>query len=125
MSAPPQPPSQDELAKRRQPVYHIDPQTVNNKEEERAKSWAMEVMRKNEFRLDTTKWKVGQIIWSGEPKPEDVDIQQIYPFPKLRWIIYRGGPIIGNRPPFSTDNCFSIMLLSGNKLLFTTTCVKI
>ena len=83
-------PDPEELKKRREKKYLVNPKDVTKKDEMRIRAWAGEIMRENEHRLDK-KVADKKIVWSGEVKPEAIDIKNIYPFPDLNWIIYRNG----------------------------------
>jgi len=106
------PPPDDIQEERRKPKYIIDPKDVTKKDDLRARAWAASVIRKYESRL-TNKVKDGTILHSGFVDPEDIDVANIYPFPDLHWIIYyRGG-------------LFHLALISGRRLLFTSSFLKV
>lgn len=92
--------------------FIIDPTEFKANDVTRAKQWAREKMKKYEGKLNY-EWNDRAIIASGEIEPEEIDIKTIYPFPNLRWIIYRN------------ELNFTIMLLSGKKLLLSSTFAKI
>ncbi len=98
------PPPEDELEKRREPKYIIDPKSVKPVEDARIRAWFASVMTKNEHRL-SDKWQHREIVWTESIKPEDVDIQQVYPYPDLHYVIYRD------------RNLWSIMLMSQRTML--------
>lgn len=110
-------PDPEELKRRRQPKYIVDQKDITQKDNMRAKSWAAEIMSRNESKLNQHRFKNRQIVTSGDVKPESVDIMNIYPFPNLHWIIYRNDQ--------GENIMWSISLLSGKKLLFTSTFAKI
>ena len=108
----------EESEKRSKEVpYIIDPKEVAIKDKTRVQQWCREMMKKHESKLDLNKWKPKDIVASGDVEPEDIDIRNVYPFPNLHWIIYRGGPPFYPR----ADQCFSIMILSGKTYLFAST----
>ena len=106
------PPGPEELQKRKQPKYIIDPREVSSKDDERVRKWGVEVMKKHEFRLNS-KFRDKQIVYRGEVDPEDIDIRNLYPFKDLNWIIFRDGKF------------WSLMLRSKEKLLALLTYAKI
>lgn len=110
-------PDPEELKRRRQPKYVVDQKDITVKDNLRAKQWAAEIMSRNESKLNANRFKNRQIVTSGDVKPESVDIMNIYPFPNLHWIIYRSD--------YGSNIMWSISLLSGKKLLFTSTFAKI
>lgn len=85
------PPSPDEIQKRRQPKYIIDPRSVKKEEETRVRQWALALMNKHEDKLKK-KTPNKHVVWSGTVEPEDIDIRQVYPFKELNWVIYRDDP---------------------------------
>ncbi len=108
-------PDSEELEKRRKldpTKYIISPHDVSPKDDLRARQWAAEVMKRNESKL-SYKWKDREVITSGEVEPEAIDVRNIYPFPNLRWLIYRNKQL------------FDLMLISGEKLLFISSFAKI
>jgi hypothetical protein len=106
------PPDDEELKKRREPKFIIDPKDVAKKDDSRARAWAAELMSKHE-RFFTDKIPDGRIIARGDVEPEAIDVRNIYPFPNLNWIIFR------------RRGLFHLMLLSGHRLLFTSSFAKI
>lgn len=110
------PPPDNELHKRRQPTFIVNPADVIPKDETRARQWAATVMKKHESKLNPHRFKNRAIVTSGEIEPENVDIKAVYPFPDLNWIIFRSD---------SKDTImWSIMLRSKSRVLFTTTFAK-
>lgn len=67
----------------------IDPYDVKPKDFKRIHAWAHGVISKHEHLLKNEKYKVGKIIARDGLKPEDLDVQQFYPFKGLWWLIYK------------------------------------
>ena len=105
-------PPEDELKKRRQPKFIIDPRQITQKDHNRVRAWAAEIMSKNEHKLNN-KFKDREIVTSGEVEAEAIDIRSIYPFQELNWYIFRDGPR------------WSLMLRSHHRILFTASYAKI
>jgi len=121
-------PSDDELKKRRKLTpnkYIVDPTGVSLKDEQRVKNWAAEMIGKHEHKLNVHHFKNKQIVTSGVVEPEAVDIGSIYPFPDMRWMIFRDD----RRIQRVRQVMWSIMLTTRQKnherILFTTTFAKI
>lgn len=93
-------------------AYILNPNEVAEKEEVRMRRWAASLMQKHEHKF-TPKWKDRQIITSGEVEPEAIDVRAIYPYPDLRWIIWKN------------KNLWSFMLLSKYRMLFNVDFAKI
>lgn len=95
----------------RQEKYHNDrrwilnPAEVKIIDEQRMKTWAREVMARNEYKFGDH-WKNKQVVASGEIEPEELDVPAIYKFDDLYWFI------------FKNDSMYSIRVLAGEKLLF-------
>ncbi len=106
-------PSEEELKKRREKKWIIDPLDVAESEDKRVKAWASEIMSKNEHKLDHKKFKDHEIVTGGVVEPEAIDMRLIYPFPELNWLIYRN------------NNLWSLMLRSKEKMLCTITYAQI
>ena len=85
-----QKPSPEEQERRRKPPTIVKIKDVTTNNETRLRTWALEVMKKNEFRLNK-KTRNKKIVWSGVVEPEDIDIKAIYPFEDLNWVIFRDG----------------------------------
>lgn len=101
--------------KEQKPVY-INPKDVSAKDEQRVRQWAGDMLRKHESKFNA-KCKNRFIIASGEIEPESIDIINIYPFQNLHWIIYRND--------INGHVMWSISLLSGHRMLFTSTYAKL
>ena len=121
-------PSDDELKKRRKLTpekYIVDPKGVSLKDDRRVRNWAAETIKKHEHRMNVHHFKNKQIVTSGEVGPEAVDIGSIYPFPDLRWMIFRDD----RRIDCAWQVMWSIMLTTRQngheRILFTTTFAKI
>ena len=107
-------PSDEILKKRRIPdKWIIDPKDVKEKDDARVRKWGVEIMKKNEFRLNPNKFRNKQIVYRGEIDAEDIDIRNLYPFKELNWIIFKDGKL------------WSLMLRSKEKLLALLTYSKI
>jgi hypothetical protein len=105
-------PPTDELEKRREPRYILNPKDVAVKGEQRIRQWAGEKMSKNEHKFND-RWTNGQIVASGIVEPEEIDIGAIYPFPDLWWLIHRDGKF------------WTFVLLSKKRMLFKIQYAKI
>lgn len=105
-------PPEEELKKRREPKYVLDPKEVGPEGEARIRQWALEKMLKNEHKFNN-KWRDNQIITSGDVEPEAIDVRAIYPFPELQWYIYKDGKF------------WTFMLLSKHRMLFKIQYAKI
>lgn len=81
-------PTPEELKKLREPKYIVDIKQIQDKDILRIKAFASEIMTKHESKLDN-RWKIREIVTSGEIEPENIDVRAIYPFKDLNWIIYR------------------------------------
>lgn len=87
----------------------VNTDNISKKDIQRLFSWSQELIAKNEYRLSAD-IKPGTIIATGEIKPEDIDVGEIYNFCEdLRWRIWRW------HQPVSA--CWCVMLLSGHKIL--------
>jgi len=106
------PPPDDEVNKRREPKFVINPYEVSQKEDLRARGWAKELMQKYEYKL-TNKVPEGTILMRGEVEPEAIDVRQVYNFPNLHWII------------FYRRSMFHLVLLSGHRVLFVSSFLKV
>ncbi len=106
-------PPRDEMERRREQQWIIDPIEVAESEDKRVRSWASEVMSKNEHKLDRKKFKNHEIVTGGVVEPEAIDMRLIYPFHDLNWIIFRNGML------------WSLMLRSKEKMLCTITYAQI
>lgn len=98
------PPDSDELQKRQEPRWILDPNTVTAEEKQRLLRWARSKALPYEDRLSFD-IPNGTIIADGDVEPEEPDIGSIYRFPDLHWIIFREGAI------------FSFQLFSRNTIL--------
>jgi len=105
--------------------YFVDPNSISQKDDQRVRNWAADMIKKHEYKMNVHKFKNKQIITSGEIGPEAVDIGSIYPFTDLRWMIFRDDKKIHG----TKQVMWSIMLTTTQKkherILFVSTFAKI
>lgn len=82
--------NQEQLNKRREPKWVIDPRTVTQEEERRLIRWAHAKASKYEDRM-SLETPHGMIIADGDVEPEDADVGAIYGFKDLHWILFKEG----------------------------------
>jgi len=83
------PPNDEEINKKREPRWIIDPKDVQESDEIRIQKWGLSIANKYEYLFDFNKYNHKEIVAYGDVRPEEIDIPNIYNFKNLNWIIQR------------------------------------
>lgn len=83
-------PGPEDLQKKREPKWVVDPYTITPDEQKRLLRWARAKAELYEGKMNFDVPN-GTIIADGDVEPEEPDIGSIYRFPDLHWILFREG----------------------------------